>query len=269
MPTFAGSIQNACVKNPSGTSITVQSRCAPCCTASDSSACRLKVNVGASLPYAYGFVSCGFTLTASPSSDSDFLFAKYYPGTAGVLTYAAPAYGICAAGTMYYVSSLPTSFTTVLPSSPFVSIGISDLDIFVDVYGLYEAGLVGTTFSIYVHVFSRSITNLTEINNYISSAIFSTPCASCVNSFYCGGGSGSIWQAAFSESTFNCRSFVTPASSTTAGGAIKALSGNCISYTPGVYPELTISNAANIPKHCRFDFDLTNSNVIVGQVYYK
>ena len=266
MPTFVGAIQNNCVKNPSGTSINVVSRCQPCCL--NKLPCRSRVTFGSDLPYAYGFVSFGYTLSASPTSDSDFLIAGYYAGSATVSTYAAPAYGACPAGTMYYVSGLPTTLTSVNANNPYVTYpsvtGLSRAcDI--DVYGLYESGLVGSTFSLYAHVFSRSVTNLSEINAAIASVPAS--CLTCANSFFCLGGGSSVWQNIYGEGT-SCRTTNTPASSTTAGVAIKALSGQSISYSPATFPELNIVTAASIPKYCRWDIDLNNAAVVTGQTYY-
>lgn len=261
----AGALQNACVKSPAGASIAIQSICLPCCALV--APCRNKVYFGFNLPYAYGGVSFGWSLTPTPSADSDFLYGVYYAGSAGVSSYAAPAYGACSAGTLYYVSSLPSTPTNIPITSPYL-VNVSGYGLGIDLYGMYEAGIVGSSFSLYLRVFSRSATSLAEINTAISAAVTSTPCLSCANAFYCSGGSGGTWQVYYGEQSGPCTTFNTPTTTNTTGPAVKSLSGQSISYSPATFPELTISNAASIPLYCRFDINLLDSMVVVGQEYY-
>ena len=266
MPSI-GALQNACVKDPSGNSIAVQSRCLPCCNASLRTPCRTKAYFGFDLPYAYGGVSFGWSLSATPSNDSDFLYGVYYAGSAGVSTYAAPAYGACSAGTMYYVSSLPSTATTISVTSPYI-IDVPGYGFGIDLYGMYEAGIVGSSFSLYLRVFSRSVTSLSEINTAISASGPSAPCLSCASVFYCLGSGGSAWTMRYGELFGPCTTSNSPTLTNVAGPSVKSLSGQSISYSSGTFPELTISNAASIPLYVRFDVDLLDSRVVVKQEYY-
>jgi hypothetical protein len=171
---------------------------------------------------------------------------------------------------MYYVSSLPSVPTNIPISSDYLTsatfYGTGCLGI--DLYGMYEAGIVGTSFSLYLRVFSRSATSLSEINTAISTSGPSGPCLTCAAPFFCLGGGGSSWQMKYGDLFSSCRTLNLPTLTNVSGPSVKSLSGASISYSSVAFPELTISNASSIPLYCRFDIDLLDSRVVIKQEYY-
>lgn len=211
------------------------------------------------------------TLSVSPSSDSDFLCGAYSTGPLGASSYAYGAYPGCAAGTLYYTSSVPTTRVT-LPNTG--ALATYDSAFFeppkINLYSLYETGVISNPiFSLYfMALFRNSITTsdivsaiglsggvcIDQFNPAFSNKILMTLVSPIIN-FYGG--------------LFNpCNSANLITLGTAAASGLKPLNNQFMSYSPGTLDTTTISSAKDLPLYMKLDFNLGLSNPLISGTRY-